>query len=134
MPSARPAGPAFVCTMIGCDSQVVFKLTADLVSAATYQVEACIDGACESASVRIPPRDGAAVGVGSNDAFTIDPTTDVVAFVLDGGDYSGPHQVSLRVAGDDLEPIEVAAETEFERSQPNGPNCEPVCWQATVRM
>jgi hypothetical protein len=53
---------------------------------------------------------------------------------LQGEDYGGAHEVSLTLAGTDGLTVDVDATAEFERGQPNGPGCEPICWQATVRV
>ena len=122
-----PSDPVF-CTQIGCDSQVLLELSADLEPGRTYEVEACLDDFCESAMVEVPPP-----GVGVSDSFVVDVATDVVAFVLPEADYSGVHRVTLALRGGGVERIEIEAETEFERSQPNGRNCPPICWQAIIR-
>jgi hypothetical protein len=116
------------CTLIGCDSQVVFEIPANLEASRTYDVEACIDQGCETVTLEIPPQ-----GVGLAGPFLIDAATDVVTLRLPEGDYSGTHAVSLTLGSADFEPIEIEAETEFERGQPNGPDCPPVCWRAIIR-
>ena len=123
-----PAGHDGGCTLIGCDSQVLFELDADLVAGAVYEVETCIDRACERAEIQMP-----APGVGSAGALTIDPFADSVAVLLPEGDYAGMHTVALTISGTLLGRIEIETEIQFERTQPNGPNCPPVCWQAIVK-
>jgi hypothetical protein len=124
------------CTLIGCESQVVFEVggATDILSGETYEVEACIDGDCTSATVEVPPAQGGAMGAGLSDSLVVDPQQDLVTVRLSGGDYSGMHTVSLTLTGPDGQRTEIESDTEFERSQPNGPGCEPVCWQATVRV
>lgn len=129
-----PDGPFIACTLIGCESQVAFEVGTDIVSGETYEVEACIDGECESATVVVPPAQGAAMGAGVSGSLMLDPQQDLVTLRLPGADYSGTHSVSLTMAGPDGQLTEMAADTEFERSQPNGQGCEPVCWQAIVRV
>jgi hypothetical protein len=116
------------CTLIGCDSLVVFEIPADLEASRTYDVEVCIDQRCESAAVEVPPR-----GVGLVGSFMVDAATDVLTMSLPEGDYSGVHAVSLTLNGADLEPVQIEVETEFERGQPNGPGCPPICWRAIIR-
>ena len=123
------------CTLIGCESQVVFELgdITDIRSGATYEVEACVDGTCESTSVEVPPAQGGAMGAGMNGSLLVDPQQDLVSVRLGPGDYSGLHTVSLTLVAPNGQLIEIESDTEFERSQPNGPGCEPICWQAIVR-
>jgi len=131
-----PDGPFIACTLIGCESQVVFEVggATDIASGETYEVEACLNGVCESATVEVPPGQGAAMGAGVAGALVLDPQRDLVVLTLPGGDYGGMHTVSLTLTGPDGQRTEIESDTEFERSQPNGLGCEPVCWQATVRV
>ena len=116
------------CTLIGCDSQIVFEVPADLEKSQTYDVGVCIDERCETATVVISPN-----GAGLAGSFHIDAAADRVTLSLPEGDYSGTHTVSLRLNGAGVEPIEIEAKTEFERGQPNGPGCPPICWRAIIR-
>jgi hypothetical protein len=127
VPADPPEDAPIACTLIGCESQLEFELSADLERGAAYDIEACVDGDCTSETVEIPDS-GFVIG----GAFTLDADRDTVTVRLIGDDYSGSHTVSLSIAGEGLA-AEVEAETEFERSQPNGPGCEPICWHATVR-
>ena len=129
-----PTSDAVACTLIGCDSQVIFELDTDLQSGVTYDVTACVDGACEEAQVDVPPVNDGAVPAGQTDKIVISPDDDVVVYVLHGNDFSGSHIVSLSLDAPDLPSVRVEESVEFERSQPNGPRCEPVCWTATVRV
>lgn len=120
--------PPIACTLIGCESQIEFELGGDLLRGEAYDIEACLDGDCTSETVQVPDS-----GFVMGGAFTLDAERDTVIVRLIGGDYSGSHTVSLSVSGEGGAVADVETETEFERSQPNGPGCEPVCWQATVR-
>lgn len=131
-PLPTPTDDVQVCTLIGCESQVVFELDRDLASGASYQVRACIDDRCEEATVDVPPAQGAAVPAGSAGPFVLDPQHDTVAFLLGEGDFNGTHTVSLTVGDGSGEPVELAGDVEFEHLQPNGEGCEPICWQATL--
>ena len=121
-----------VCTLIGCESQMVFELDGDLASGASYQVEACIDDRCEEATVDVPPAQAGAVPAGSAGAFVLDPQNDVVVFLLGEGDFRGTHAVSLSVDDGSGEPVDLEGDVEFEHLQPNGAGCEPICWHATL--
>lgn len=123
-----PSSDPVMCTLIGCESQVQFELSEDLVPDTTYQVEGCIDGQCTSASIEV--LEGG--GISAEGSLRLDTIADTAVLILDDGDYDGIHAVSLSIDGPDGLHIEIAAETEFQRSQPNGPGCEPVCWQATI--
>jgi hypothetical protein len=123
-----PEGPPLACTLIGCESQLEFELSGDLVRGESYEIEACVDGDCTTETVQLPDS-----GFVMGGAFTLDADRDTVALRLLGADYNGTHTVSLSVTGDGGPVAEVETETDFERSQPNGPGCEPVCWHATVR-
>jgi hypothetical protein len=127
LPSASPTDDnALECTLIGCESQVVFEIDYDIMPGSEYAVEACVDGECERAQIRVSDR-----GVGRVANLTAS-ADDVVALVLHGDDYSGSHAVALTVESPDQGTIIVEEEVEFERTQPNGPRCEPVCWIATI--
>ena len=122
------AGPPVACTEIGCESGVEFELAQSLEEDHSYEIEACADSFCRSETVDIPT------------AFTgrrmgeLDVGLDRVLLILPQGDYAGRHRVSLVLR--DAESGEVLAQTErdveFERLQPNGPDCPPVCWFARV--
>ena len=129
----EPEGGEF-CTLIGCRSQVTFQVPADLVAGVRYLVDACVDDVCRSEELVVPatggPEDDASAG-----SLWLDPQDDSITLHLGDGEYSGVHQVSLTVVIADREEIARSRESvEFERSQPNGPGCEPVCWFANVRL
>jgi len=124
-----------ICTLIGCESHVRFELTAlDLEPGSTYDVEVCLDDRCESATVDIPGLDAGPGAAGGDGSIILDPTGDTIVLVLPDGDYGGRHAASLRLVGPDGENVELDGPIEFERLQPNGPDCAPVCWQAVVRI
>jgi hypothetical protein len=126
LPPASPTDDNLMCTLIGCESQVIFEIDYDIRPGSEYAVEACVDGECERAQIRVSDR---GVGTVANLHVSAD---DVVALVLHGDDYSGSHAVALTVESPDQGTIIVEEEVEFERTQPNGPRCEPVCWIATI--
>jgi hypothetical protein len=127
---ADPNDPPLACTAIGCNSQLTFELGTELERGERYDLEACIDGDCDAATVEIPPS-----GFATSGAFTVDADRNAVTVTLLGEDYSGAHDVSLTVVDARAQDIVRVADTiEFDRAQPNGPGCEPVCWQATVRV
>lgn len=123
-----PAEP-MACTQIGCESQVIFELSEQIELGGTYRVKACIDATCSEAEIRVPHQ-----GAGTSGDLLIDGEADRVVLTLPEDDYAGPHTVSLSLEDPDGGRIEVEADVEFERLQPNGAGCEPVCWQATVTL
>jgi hypothetical protein len=121
--------PGVSCTQIGCESQVVFELaTLDLVPGRLYEVEACLDDRCGAATVELPQRGAVMEG-----GVLVSADEDIVALVLPEGDYSGTRAAWLEIRHGDGPPFVIEVEVELERTQPNGPNCPPVCWQAVVR-
>ena len=128
MPSDSPTEHLGACTLIGCESQVIIEIDYDLRPGREYSVEACVGGECERALIRVPRGNGVAT-IGN---LVVSPVDDVVTLLLHGDDYSGSHAVSLLVESSVQGSILVEEEVEFERTQPNGPGCEPVCWIATV--
>lgn len=124
-----PEDPPRLCTQIGCESYLLFELDVDLQPGLRYELEACVDGECTSETIVVDRN-----GFSRSGAIGIDAHRDTVGVTLFGDDYSGRHQVSLTVIGGPGGIARMAAEgIEFERVQPNGPGCEPVCWQAIVR-
>lgn len=124
-----PDEAPIACRLIGCGSQVTFELEADVVRGTTYEVEACVDGECASATVDVPD-----AGFAVSGPFSVDADGDALTLRLLGDDYSGAHEVSLRVTGSDGLVVEAESLVEFDRLQPNGRGCAPVCWQVTVRV
>lgn len=127
MPTPLP----LVCTAMGCESQVLFELDVDIAPGTSYSVQACVDAQCEDAEIRVPAGGGAIGTVGN---IVVSPIDNVIAFRLHGADYSGSHAVTLNLELPDGGTVLVEQDVEFERSQPNGPRCEPVCWTATIRV
>ena len=120
------------CTAIGCQSAVTIVAGVDLTNGTPYAVEVCVDGRCEDATLTVV-EGGGAIGASSG-AITLDTSADSIGFALGDGDWSGIHRVTATVrdaSGEVL--VDVDEEVEFERSQPNGPGCEPICWFAEIR-
>lgn len=121
------------CTAIGCDSNVTFELPVDLVAERAYDVRACVDAVCRSATLEVPaPDDGPFTGTTAND-LTLMVDADAITLALPVDDWQGQHRVSIVVrsaAGDVI--TEGASDPEFTAARPNGPDCPPTCWRATV--
>ena len=116
---------AMECPAMGCDSQVVFELQRNLDPGETYDVEACVDDRCFTAEVTVSEH-----GFAMRNELVLDG--DQVVLVLPAGDYRGTRRVSLALRGPRGESTDIETETEFARVQPNGEQCEPTCWQATI--
>lgn len=121
------------CTLIGCDSGVTFELAGDLVEQTPYEVRACVDELCRSATLEVPaPEDGPFTGITVND-LTLMTDTDTILLTLPEGDWGGRHEVSIVVRDASGQIIERGdANPELLAEQPNGPKCPPTCWRATV--
>ncbi|MGH8936044.1 MAG: hypothetical protein ACRDXD_07240 [Acidimicrobiia bacterium] len=116
------------CTQIGCESTVEFELPDSIREDRSYEIEACADTFCRSETVDIPR------GFTGRQLGELSVELERILLILPEADYAGRHRVSLVVR--DAESGEVLAQAEhdveFERRQPNGPNCPPVCWFARV--
>lgn len=125
--------PPRACTAIGCESAVTIVADEDLMTGAEYVVEVCVDGRCERESLTVA-EGGGAVGASSG-GITIGTDVDTITYAVGDGDWSGVHRVTATVrdaaTGEVL--VDVGQQVEFERSQPNGPGCEPICWFAEIR-
>ena len=121
------------CTDAGCESGVRFSLDQDLVAETEYRVVACVDDECAEGVLEVPPPDdGPFTGV-SDGPISLFVDTDSVFYSLDQLQLPGAHHVSLTVHGPGDELLaEWEGTPEFERTLPNGPNCEPTCWLAEV--
>ena len=129
--AVSPTGQSRDCSEVGCSSQVSFQLAAELRAGVAYNVEACADDDCRSQTLTVP--DDGPVGTGG-EGLWLDTNDDVITLELPSDtNWEGTHAVSLRVVTEDGEEVvDMAGETDFERMQPNGPDCPPVCWLAEV--
>lgn len=119
------------CTMVGCESGVGFDLPRVLDPGQEFNVRACVDDFCREASGTVPDlgcaTDGnlAVCGSGSSGAD--------VQLVLPGGRYDGMRDVRLELTSRSGAVLAESHTTvEFERLQPNGLSCGPVCWGVSV--
>jgi hypothetical protein len=123
------------CTAIGCDNQLRAVVAQDLQPGVEYEIEMCVGTRCAEADISVP-EGGGAVGA-SDGSITLETQADAVVFRLPDADWSGVHRVTATVrdatSGEPLADVDVDAEVEFQRSQPNGPGCPPICWFAEVR-
>jgi hypothetical protein len=120
----------FGCTDAGCESGVLFTLDRNLVLEAEYRVEACVDDRCVEGVLQVG---GGEDGADGPLALTIGAYEDTVLYRLGESPVRGSHDVSLTVHGKDGELlVDWEGTAEFERTQPNGPLCEPTCWLAEI--
>ena len=129
--AVSPSGQSRDCSEVGCSSQVSFRLSTDLRAGVAYTVNACAEDDCRSQTLTVP--DDGPVGTGG-EGLWLDSDSDVITLELaTGTDWEGIHAVSLRVVTEDGEvAADMTGDVDFERTQPNGPDCPPVCWLAEL--
>ena len=114
----------------GCESMIVVELSAPPLIGDELDAEVCVDGACRSAGFVVEPHGEA--GQQTRDAAA----SQIFAVLPDDADFDGVHDVRISVrnrsTGEVL--LEHRAETTFDRHEPNGPRCPPVCWMAKVQV
>jgi len=121
-----------LCTLIGCDSAVIFQVPVDLEVDIAYDVEACVDDVCERQVLRVPlPADGPFTGT-TQGSISLFIDTDTITYTLGDRELPGDHHARLTVRRDGDPIVEDETDVQFARTQPNGPGCEPVCWIAEV--
>lgn len=120
--------PTVACTEIGCENAVEFHLAQSLQEDRSYTIEACADSFCRSATVEI------STGLIGQRVEGLDVGLDRILLILPEADYAGRHRVSLVLRDAETGQVQVQTEhdIDFERRQPNGPNCPPVCWFARL--
>lgn len=126
------------CSAVGCENTVAFNLTGtDLRHEVAYEVEACLDDDCSTATIEVATEDAEGValtGLGEGPIMLL-TDTDQITLTLPQGDYSGAHRVRLVVeTAEDGVLVNLDQQTDFEREYPNGPDCEPVCWRAEIAV
>lgn len=130
-------GGAQACTEIGCESQISVTLDDFELDGGEGVVETrmCFDDRCDEQRTRFTA-DGASFGGQRSkvEVFVVNEELNAT-LRLPHGDYDDTteHTVSLEVTVNGGKPVTLERTVTLQRSQPNGPNCEPVCWQATIR-
>lgn len=119
------------CTLIGCESGVSFDLDEPLPPGQEFHVSACVGDVCREMSGTVPER-GCTT---QSDLMVCGPQsggTDV-HLTLPSGTYDQVYEVHLDLTTGSGETLaEANGSVDFQRSQPNGPNCGPICWSASV--
>lgn len=128
--------PPVACTEIGCNSGLQVDLaTVDLVADAAYLVELCIGSDCVEVEAgpghtgEITP--GADLGTLEGGSMIVDREADIIQLMVGFAEFDSVETVSFSIT--DVATGEVLAVTDgeevpFERHQPNGPGCPPVCF------
>jgi hypothetical protein len=130
----QPGGQA--CTGIGCVSQVSVVLPDLGLQGAKGVVTAqmCFDGQCDEQRQRFRAngasfgRQGSSVEVSASD----NDVTLMLRLPDVEYDETTVHRLTVKVRVDGGKPVTMERDVTLERGQPNGPECEPVCWQARV--
>lgn len=131
-----PTTAPVVCTEIGCNSGLRVELSdVDLVSDATYLVEVCIGEQC--VDVEIGPGHSGEITPGADPntleggSIFIDADSDSVELFTGFAEFDAVETVSFSItdiATDEVLAVADGEEVPFERNQPNGPGCPPVCF------
>ena len=111
-----------------------------------YDIEICVDDGCQTETITIDvPHPGTGEIVrgeskrapGSLDGWMLLwADSDSVDYYLPEGDYGESARVSFTLtdaSGDVLAEVE-NEDVPLERSQPNGPDCPPVCFQGRLTI
>lgn len=119
------------CSAAGCANQVRFHPAVDLTLGTAYEVIACLDEMCSTATLITDDLGTAALA----DRLALWPEADQIDFDIGSGDLGGAHHVSFAIR--DADGVLLASfddSIELESSQPNGPFCEPTCWGLDIGM
>ncbi len=127
------------CTAIGCNSQV--STTLDLTNvgdAAGAKVVVCRNSACVEGTVNQQngqlscsfQRDGSFLGPSCNQAFSGNALS--FTYTLADGEAKDGDTYSFKVTGKTGGTASKEGAVTYQVSRPNGPDCEPVCSQATL--
>lgn len=130
--SACSSGTA--CTEAGCGSQITFQVEYELEAGESYLVEACVDDYCRTQTLEVPEDRDGALPVTEADGFGLQTERDIIYLALpDERDWGGTRVATLTVRDIEGRVVsELEGDADFERFQPNGPNCPPTCWLAEV--
>ena len=135
--SERLDPPVSGCTLIGCESAIAFNIAGAGLKgqAGTVKAEICFNGTCESARLRVGAS-GAVDAKGNRSLIDASGNDIAVTLFLPDDDYDSEtlHDVSLNLTVDGGKPVIVRRSVALSPSQPNGPNCEPVCWSTAIRV
>lgn len=132
-----------MCTAIGCMSALTIELTsADIQPEATYGIDVCVDDTCLKETVTIDMAHPGTGDITHGQTYDLDDgrlpqepyllvwTSGEIYFHLGEGEFGVTADVSFTLT-DDTGAELVAVDSggvPIERSQPNGPDCPPICF------
>jgi hypothetical protein len=127
------------CTLVGCSDSLTIEV---VLGPATQRgggwiVETTLDGRTTSCTIDVTTDSSDLIVDTTTDCpsltiFEGDTSQDlVVAFAFEG---SAPASASIKLTRDGTEVLSDTVSPSYVVSQPNGPDCEPTCRQATERL
>ncbi len=121
----RPAEFAQICTLVGCGGGINVELSG-LPAAAPYQITLSFPSG-ETRAISCNP------GAEDNpNSFEKSCSSNGAYFSLEP-DSSPPDEVTVTVIVGENQVLQVF-NPDYEKFQPNGENCSPICYSATVKM
>lgn len=141
LPPQSPTGGNQACTEIGCQNGLHLTWPQGSWKSGTYSVEVTLDGTKVTCEGRLPLAacdsgptfkcsPGASVRVGESGC-----ALPAAQHGLSGIDIeSSPAQVKIAVRRDGVEVSAQDLTPTYTDSRPNGPQCEPVCHQASAAL
>lgn len=131
--SPAPGSTEPACSLIGCEDSLQIRLDAQRWEAGNYTFQFDVDGEASECSGSVPwvcSQDCATTGI----AF-YGCTQEAGGSTFEGIRISGsPKRVSLTIQRDGATVASKVFEPEYRHVQPNGPQCEPICHQATENL
>ena len=125
-----------MCTAIGCGYSLEIRFTGATAKPGRYQIEVVADGMPSSCQITLP-RECNALPICSSGTSTWHVTlsgcsTGSEPQSVDGFFFyaAGPASLDFVVRRDDVLVGGGSAQPTYQASQPNGPECEPLCRQA----
>ena len=128
-----------VCTEIGCTSLLTIELNeVDITPNATFDIEICVDKDCATENIAIDKREpgtgeithGESHSTHAPGRMLVWVAEDRIDYYLPGEEYPESATVTFSLVdnADGSVLAQTATEVPLERSQPNGPDCPPVCF------
>jgi hypothetical protein len=124
------------CTLIGCVDSFEVRFTGATAAPGRYQIEVVADGVPSSCQVTLPRECGTPPMCSSTDSTWRLATS---GCSVSGGEpqrvdgivfHRAPAALDFVVRRDDVVVGGGSAQPSYQESQPNGPDCEPLCRRA----